>query len=129
MKLTFDSIDWAIGLALLAGVCLLLLLGIALQRPRPVYLLASVVVFALGMLVAALIDLALQWPALEDFFRSGTHRRKAMRTFLPWSLGLVIGLGAVAIWLRVQRNARLRRLQAEDPTLHAATVAIEKLRG
>ncbi len=106
MVTSFDSVDWIIGLTLIGGTsALLLVAGLLVGRPVSGLLLAASV-FILGVAAAMGVDLLMQIATSESFWKTGTHKRSAMRAFAPFCLGLLCSLGVI---LLVQRS--LRKLQ------------------
>jgi uncharacterized membrane protein YdfJ with MMPL/SSD domain len=83
-----------IGLTLIGGVGLMILIGCVLLD-RPFLGLAVVLLgLAFSIATAAGIDLFLQSFTAEEFWTGGTHKRHAMRTFMPFGLGMTVGMVA-----------------------------------
>jgi hypothetical protein len=118
MKPLFDPVAWMIGISLLGGSSVMLLVGLLFTRKYLAAVGVSAGVFIVGLAACLLVDFTLQHPAIEEFFRAGTHKRSAMRTFLPWSLGFLAGILSMGGLLQGIKNRRKERLRRQNPDVH-----------
>jgi hypothetical protein len=122
---SFKLVDWILGLALLGGASVALMVALLSGRKWLAAFAVPIAMFTIGVAVSLGIDFAMQHRAVEEFFRGGSHKRNAMRTFLPWSLGLVVGAGSMAAWALLRERRWKRWLQQENPVVFAKLFPLE----
>lgn len=99
MALSFDTVDWIIGLTFIGGGALMVLVGLALVGRPLIGLVWAILGVGLAIGTAAGLDLLLQSFTSEMFWGDGGHKRHAMRTFLPFGLGVIVGIGGTGLLL------------------------------
>jgi hypothetical protein len=94
MSPSFTPADWVIGLVLVGLPSLMLLCAIAVAgHPlRALVAAGSVLILSIGAAVA--IDMVIQLMVSPEFLAAGSHKRRALRSFAPWPLGVSVGFAA-----------------------------------
>jgi hypothetical protein len=92
MTASFATVEWIIGLVLIGGTGLMILIACVLVDRPLVGLAVAILGIAFSIAAAVGIDLLLQSLTSEVFWAGGTHKRHAMRTFMPFMLGMIIGM-------------------------------------